>query len=82
LLTELGYNYLKSLGDSSAKYYRLSLGANHNLSKRTDVYSVVSYHHANGQYGAGQAHAVIGSLDVDSGKNSQMIATVGLRHRF
>ncbi|RZF23800.1 porin [Paraburkholderia sp. UYCP14C] len=82
LLTELGYNYLKSLGDSSAKYHQVSLGADYNLSKRTDVYSVVSYGHASGQNGAGQAQAVIGSLDIDSGKNSQVIATVGLRHRF
>lgn len=82
LLGELGYNYLRSTGDSSAKYHQVSLGADYNLSKRTDVYSVVSYGHASGQNGAGTAQAVIGSLDIDSGKSSQVIATVGLRHRF
>jgi predicted porin len=82
LLTEIGYNYLRSLGDSSAKYHQVSIGADYNLSKRTDVYAVASYGHATGQNGAGPAQAVIGSIDVDAGKSSQAIATVGLRHRF
>ncbi|VVE54896.1 porin [Pandoraea terrae] len=82
LLTEIGYNYLRSLGDSSAKYHQFSIGADYNLSKRTDVYTVASYGHATGQNGAGPAQAVIGSIDVNAGKNSQAIVTVGLRHRF
>ncbi|MBN3787327.1 porin [Burkholderia sp. Ac-20353] len=82
LLTELGYNYLRSVGDSSAKYHQFSLGADYNFSKRTDVYAVASYGHASGENGAGSAQAVIGSIDVDAGKSSQAIVTVGLRHRF
>ncbi|WP_321803527.1 porin [Burkholderia sp. BCC1988] len=82
LLTEVGYNYLRSLGDSSAKYHQFSLGADYNLSKRTDIYTVASYGHATGQNGSGAAQAVIGSIDVDAGKSSQAIVTVGLRHRF
>ncbi|WP_322047908.1 porin [Paraburkholderia sp. J67] len=82
LLTEAGYNYMRSLGDSSAKYNQFSLGADYNLSKRTDVYGVISYAHASGTNGAGAAQAVIGSMDIDSGKSSQAIATIGLRHKF
>ncbi|RQR35466.1 porin [Burkholderia sp. Bp9143] len=82
LVTEIGYNYLRSLGDSSAKYHQFSIGADYNLSKRTDVYAVASYGHATGENGAGAAQAVIGSTDIDAGKRSQAIATVGLRHRF
>ncbi|MGU7774542.1 hypothetical protein ACV229_30750 [Burkholderia sp. MR1-5-21] len=46
------------------------------------VYTVASYGHATGENGAGSAQAVIGSMDIDAGKRSQAIVTVGLRHRF
>ncbi|RQR24032.1 porin [Burkholderia sp. Bp9142] len=82
LLAEVGYNYLRSLGDSSAKYHQFSVGADYNVSKRTDIYTVASYGHATGQSGAGAAQAVIGSMDIDAGKSAQVIVTVGLRHRF
>ncbi|OOV85772.1 porin, partial [Oceanospirillum linum] len=38
LLVGVGYTYMKSSGDSSAKYHQASLGADYSLSKRTDVY--------------------------------------------
>jgi predicted porin len=79
---EMGYDYMRSLGDSSAKYHQISVGADYNLSKRTDIYGVVAYNHATGSNGTGTAQAVVGSIDVDSGKNSQAIATIGLRHKF
>jgi predicted porin len=82
LLTELGYVYQRSLGDSSATRHQVALGADYNLSKRTDVYSVVAYGHATGTDGEGVAQAVIGSEDIDAGRASQVIATVGLRHKF
>ncbi|RQR32360.1 porin [Burkholderia sp. Bp9143] len=82
LLAEVGYNYLRSLGDSSAKYHQFSVGADYNISKRTDIYTVASYGRATGQNGAGAAQAVIGSMDIDAGKRSQAIVTAGLRHRF
>lgn len=82
LLTEIGYDYLRALGDSSATYQQVSIGGDYNLSKRTDVYAVASYGHASGENGAGPAQAVIGSTDIDAGKHYQVIATVGLRHRF
>ncbi|MEX3815320.1 porin [Paraburkholderia sp. BR13439] len=82
LLTEVGYDYMKSYGDSSAKQHQFSIGADYFLSKRTDVYAIAAYAHASGQNGAGTAQAVIGSNDVDSGSNKQALVTVGLRHKF
>lgn len=82
LLAEVGYNYMRSLGDSSATRHQVALGADYNLSKRTDVYSVVAYGHAAGTDGNGVAQAVIGSEDIDAGKASQVIATIGIRHKF
>ncbi|MBN3753722.1 porin [Paraburkholderia sp. Tr-20389] len=82
LLTQAGYDYLKSSGDSSAKQNQFSIGVDYFLSKRTDVYGVAAYALASGQNGAGAAQAVIGSNDVDSGSNKQALITVGLRHKF
>lgn len=80
--TVAGYNYTRSSGDSSARYHQLNLGADYALSKRTDVYATAGYTHASGQNGSGAAQAVIGSYDVDAGASSQILAIVGLRHRF
>ncbi|CAM2157927.1 general bacterial porin, GBP family [Paraburkholderia tropica] len=77
-----GYNYTKSTGDSSAKYHQVNLGADYSLSKRTDVYAVAGYQHASGSNGDGPAQAVIGSFDIASGASSQVMAIVGIRHRF
>ncbi|HDR9173094.1 TPA: porin [Burkholderia vietnamiensis] len=82
LLGEIGYDYMRSLGDSSAKYHTVSAGVDYNLSKRTDVYSVVSYQHVSGTNGLGVAEASIGSEGFNAGKNSQTIVAIGMRHRF
>lgn len=81
-LAEAAYNFLKSSGDSGARYHQVSVGADYLLSKRTDIYTIVSYAHASGQNGAGDAQAVIGATDIDAGKASQTRVNVGLRHRF
>ncbi|MBR8257559.1 porin [Burkholderia ambifaria] len=82
LQTQVGYDYLKSSGDSSAKQHQFTIAADYALSKRTDVYGVVGYAHATGQNGTGRAQAVIGSTDIDSGANKQALVLVGMRHRF
>jgi len=80
--TQVGYDYLKSNGDSSARQNQFSIGADYFASKRTDVYLVAAYAHASGNNGMGAAQAVIGSAEVDSGANSQTLIIVGLRHKF
>lgn len=82
LLYEVGYNYLKSHGDSSATYQQVTLAADYALSKRTDVYGTMSYGHASGNNGAGAAQAVISDAYVDGGKATQELVIVGVRHRF
>jgi hypothetical protein len=46
------------------------------------VYAIAAYQHAAGQNGLGDAQAVIGSYDVNSGANYQVLAVAGIRHRF
>ncbi len=77
LQAEIGYDYMKSYGDSSAKQNQFALGVDYFLSKRTDVYGVAS-----GQSGAGAAPTMIGSNNVDSGSNKQAQVVVGMHHRF
>ena len=77
-----GYNETKSSGDSSAKYHQANLGADYALSKRTDMYAMGGFQRASGRNGLGAAQAVIGSYDIDSGKSTQALAFVGIRHKF
>ncbi|CBW77188.1 Outer membrane porin protein 32 precursor (plasmid) [Mycetohabitans rhizoxinica HKI 454] len=78
----VGYNYTRSSGASSATYQQVNVGVDYLLSKRTDVYSMLGYQHACGQNGLGPAQAVIGSYNVEAGANSQLLAIMGVRHRF
>ena len=77
-----GYNYTRALGDSSAKYHQVNIGADYSLSKRTDVYALAGYQHASGQNGQGAAEASIGSYGIAAGKGTQEVVAVGLRHKF
>lgn len=79
---EVGYDILKSSGDSSATYHQASLAAGYLLSKRTDLYAITSYGHASGANGLGAAQAVIADSAVDPGKASQVLFITGVRHRF
>jgi predicted porin len=82
LQAQVGYDYLKSHGDSSAKQNQFTIATDYNLTKRTDVYAVAAYALASGHNGAGVAQAVIGSNDVDSGSNKQALVVFGIRHKF
>ncbi|MXN76051.1 porin [Burkholderia sp. 4701] len=82
LQAQVGYDYMKSTGDSSARQHQFSIGADYFVSKRTDFYAVAAYAHAMGSNGAGAAQAVIGSVDVDAGSNKQALVVVGMRHKF
>jgi predicted porin len=79
---EIGYNYLKSHGDSSATYHQVSLAGDYALSKRTDVYASVSYARALGENGNGPAQAVVADSYAAAGSGSQVFSMVGIRHRF
>ncbi|RQS66473.1 porin [Burkholderia sp. Bp8963] len=86
LLVGVGYSYTKSGGDSAADYHQVSLGADYNLSKRTDVYMTATYQHASGDTADGEggkapAQASIGSYGYN-GTKSQTMVNLGLRHRF
>jgi predicted porin len=81
-LTEIGYNYLHSQGDSSATYHQGTIAAQYLFSKRTDIYGFVGINQASGKNGLGNAQAVFGAADIDAGKNRQLMALIGIRHKF
>lgn len=86
LLLGIGYSYTHASGGTNASYNQVSLGADYNLSKRTDVYLVGAWQHASGsQLNAdgtvSSAEASIGSYGV-AGTSSQDIVSLGIRHKF
>jgi predicted porin len=86
LLLGLGYSYTRANGDTSASYHQVSIGADYNLSKRTDIYMTAAWQHASGETGDGSggsmpAEASIGSYGY-SGTNTQTMVNLGLRHKF
>lgn len=86
LLLGLGYSYTRASGDTGATYNQISLGADYNLSKRTDVYLVGAWQHASGDQlnsdgTVSSAEASIGSYGV-AGTSSQEMVSFGIRHKF
>jgi predicted porin len=57
------------------------LQGDYSLSKRTDVYLEGAYQHVSAPVGSVFSGAVISGLS-PSTSNSQVAATVGIRHRF
>lgn len=87
MLVGVGYSYTKSSGDTGASYNQVSVGADYNLSKRTDVYLVGAWAHASGDTLNADGTAVVGAqASVGSygygGTSSQELVSVGLRHKF
>ncbi|WP_185640775.1 porin [Burkholderia sp. Bp9142] len=82
LMVGIAFNQLHASGDSAARYRQLSAGASLLLGKRTDLYALGGYTHADGMNGRGAAQAVIGATGLDANGSSQLRLNAGLRHRF
>lgn len=82
VLLQVGYDLLKTHGDSSATYNQATVAADYLLSKQTDLYASASYGHASGNNGAGVAQAVIADSYAVAGNASQELFMIGIRHRF
>jgi predicted porin len=87
MLIGLGYTYTHGSGDLSASYNQVSLGADYNLSKRTDLYLLGAYQHATGTQRVNAtttqtAGASIGSYGNNALANHQEIVSLGIRHKF
>lgn len=87
MLVGVGYSYTKSSGDTGASYNQVSVGADYNLSKRTDVYLVGAYQHASGSTLNADGTAVVAAqASVGSygygGTSTQELVALGLRHKF
>ncbi|WGS52433.1 porin [Paraburkholderia sp. D15] len=91
-LLGLGYTYTHGNGDATATYHQISLGGDYNLSKRTDVYLVGAWQHANGNQRSVSSTGVPGPIvsatasvaDYGAQSNSinQTIVSLGIRHKF
>lgn len=90
-LIGIGYTWTHSAGDTSATYNQVSLGGDYNLSKRTDVYLVGAWQHANGTQrvpvaGGGSvlttAVASVADYGLNASSSSQIMVSLGIRHKF
>jgi predicted porin len=78
-LLGLGYTFTHGSGNGpSATYNQVSLGADYNLSKRTDVYLVGAYQKASGT----GVTATVADYGYNSNNTTQEILSLGIRHKF
>jgi predicted porin len=85
-LIGVGYTYTHASGDTSATYHQVNIGTTYSLSRRTDLYVIAGYQHANGVQrtvtgGIRQAQASIGAYGI-AGSKTQELAVTGIVHRF
>jgi predicted porin len=85
LLVGAAFDYLRRgsvNGDGGAKYLQLDLGADYNLSKRTDVYGLVVLQRATGRDSLNQVAVASISGFSPSTTDRQVGVRVALRHKF
>ncbi|WP_321960571.1 porin [Paraburkholderia sp. J7] len=78
------YSYTSTSGPKANKahYNQVNAGVHYNLSRRTDVYTVVAYQRAAGVDSLGQSAVASVNGMTPSATNQQFVATIGLAHRF
>ena len=82
LLLGAAYDYTKGYSVTSEKIHQGVIGADYFLSKRTDFYVDGIYQHASGTNSVGaKSTAQINGLSASSTSN-QVVAVVGIRHKF
>ena len=81
----LAYNYLRGGaidGKDSAAYQTLNAAIDYFLSKRTDVYIAAAYMKASGVDSTGQASVPYLVTLTPSNTSNQVVARIGIRHKF
>jgi predicted porin len=84
----LSYVYTRSSGASSATYNNVGANATYSLSKRTSLYTSVGYSHASGTTFSEDGSAIVaaggtvGDLAASSSTHSQVVAILGITHKF
>ncbi|WP_395063977.1 porin [Paraburkholderia silvatlantica] len=85
----LGYTYSRASGSQTAHWNQVNASLDYALSKRTDVYGLVSYQDASGTLANGQkVQAQIGDSSSSiyqpsgTGSQDQVAVRVGIRHKF
>jgi predicted porin len=81
-LMGVAYEYTDSSGAGDAHYNQVNLGGDYFLSKRTDIYLTTAWQRASGIDSTGKA-AVAALWPITASSDShQIVAALGLRHRF
>jgi predicted porin len=82
VLLGTSYNYTRTRGAGDAHYNQVNAGVDYFVSKRTDVYLTSGYQDASGVDSTGKtATAALWPITTSS-NDHQVVAAVGLRHKF
>ncbi|WP_027803573.1 porin [Paraburkholderia dilworthii] len=81
-LAGIAYNYTKGYGVNDAHYHQAVVGVDYLLSKRTDVYADVIGQHASGTDSTGRPAVANLAFTTASTTANQVVAVVGIRHKF
>jgi len=82
LLIGIAYDYTKGYSVSNETIHQGMIGADYFLSARTDVYAAGVFQHALGENSIGQPATAQFNGSAPSSTQNQIIAAVGIRHKF
>ncbi|WP_321818596.1 MULTISPECIES: porin [unclassified Paraburkholderia] len=82
LMLGVAYDYTNCSGPTRARYQQIDMGVDYSISKTTDLYTLAFYQHASGTDSRGLPAVAAIAGATWSKTNVQVIATVGIRHKF
>jgi predicted porin len=88
VLLNIGYNYTRSSGASSATYQTVAAGTEYSLSVRTTLYAIGAYSHAHGTTFSEDGNSIIaaggtvGDLESSSSSPNQLVLMLGITTKF
>jgi predicted porin len=88
VLLNIGYNYTRSSGASSATYQTVATGTEYSLSVRTTLYAIGAYSHAHGTTFSEDGNSIIaaggtvGDLESSSSSPNQLVLMLGITTKF
>jgi predicted porin len=82
LLLGADYDYLQGYGVNHAKYSQAGIGVDYFIWVRTDVFADVMYQHASGTDSTGKRAVADLYFASPSSNQNQVVAVIGMQHRF
>jgi predicted porin len=88
VLFDIGYDYTRSSGASSATYQTVAAGTEYSLSVSTTLYAIVAYSHGHGTTFSEDGNSIVaaggttGDIQSSSSSPSQLVLMLGMAKKF